>query len=284
VANYTSQFQNFASSIGLPKKQGTGFNYTTPSATVQPGQRPTIGQSFIANLNAKAAAAQQAYTQQNSINNTSLATDVLGKSGGTIPVDQYGIPQQALTNFSDVFNKQIQDIGERGTLATQTAEAQAQWAAAKKSQDLQARIYTSQVHSNIPAGATPQNPGAKAVALAMTTMQHKTPYVWGGNSLKNGVDCSGLTQQIYRQLGIQIPRTTYEQAKFGKPVSRNSLLLGDLVFYNTGSGDPNGIGKNSHVAIYIGNGKVIEAANSRAGIRISSLDSPGQYSMAIQPW
>jgi cell wall-associated NlpC family hydrolase len=134
-------------------------------------------------------------------------------------------------------------------------------------------------------GATANNPGAKAVALAMKAVQNHTPYVWGGNSLTRGVDCSGLVQQVYRQLGISLPRTTYEQAKSGRRVSTTQLRPGELVFYNTGSRDPNGIGTYGHVAIYMGNGKVVEAANSRAGLRVSNLTGyNGAPAAAVRPY
>lgn len=91
-------------------------------------------------------------------------------------------------------------------------------------------------------------------------------YVWGGNSLEHGVDCSGFTQQIYkRMLGITIPRTSYTQpnGKGAKKISASQAKPGDLFFY----GDSKGI---NHVAIYIGNGKIVHAANSRDGIKISN--------------
>jgi cell wall-associated NlpC family hydrolase len=138
---------------------------------------------------------------------------------------------------------------------------------------------------NLPPGSTNNNPGAQAVAIAITAFKNHTPYSWGGNSLTNGVDCSGLVQQAYAKLGIKLPRTTYEQAKSGQVIHGiQNALPGDLVFYNTGSSDPNGIGKNSHVALYLGNGMVIEAYNSRVGIREAKFDTSGAPSTIIRPW
>jgi cell wall-associated NlpC family hydrolase len=259
----TPQFQNFMSA--LPKRQGTGFNYSNASPYIVPGTQPTFGQVFSQKLNNRASTAQQNYSTQQSQRNVGLASDVLQKSTGTIPLDQFFKPQQSLTDFSGTYNQQLQSTKDIGTSAMQAAEARNAWMNAKKSQDL-------------PAGAAPNNPGAKAVALAMNVVKNNTPYVWGGNSLKNGVDCSGLVQQIYKQLGISLPRVSFDQARSGKVVNRNNLLPGDLVFYNTGRGN------NTHVAIYMGNGKVIEAPHTGANVRISNLDSPGQYSLAIQPW
>jgi cell wall-associated NlpC family hydrolase len=91
-----------------------------------------------------------------------------------------------------------------------------------------------------------------------------TKYVYGGNSLTKGIDCSGLTQQAFKQYGINLPRTSFEQAKTGKAVSKGDLQAGDLVFFNTTGKD------YSHVGIYIGNGQFINAQSSK-GIAIASL-------------
>ncbi len=88
-------------------------------------------------------------------------------------------------------------------------------------------------------------------------------YVWGGNSLTNGVDCSGFTKQVYKKFGITLPRTSYTQPSAGKKIKASAAKPGDLFFY----GDSDGI---NHVAIYIGNGKVVHAANKRDGIKISN--------------
>lgn len=89
-------------------------------------------------------------------------------------------------------------------------------------------------------------------------------YVWGGNSLTNGVDCSGFTQQIYQRFDIFIPRTSKQQGASGTKISASNIKPGDLVFYGSGS-------TISHVAIYIGNGKIIHASNRRDGIKISNM-------------
>ena len=88
-------------------------------------------------------------------------------------------------------------------------------------------------------------------------------YVWGGTTLGRGVDCSGFTQQIYAKFGYYIPRTSGSQGASGTRVSRSELRVGDLVFYGN-----SGI---NHVAIYIGNDKIIHASNKRDGIKISNM-------------
>ena len=87
-------------------------------------------------------------------------------------------------------------------------------------------------------------------------------YVWGGESLTKGVDCSGFTMKIYQKYGISLPHYSGSQPSYGKKISRSEIRPGDLIFYGNGR-------KIDHVAIYIGNGQIVHAANSRDGIKIS---------------
>ena len=97
-----------------------------------------------------------------------------------------------------------------------------------------------------------------------------TPYRWGGNDLKKGVDCSGLTQELYKTFDIELSRVSYMQVKDGVRVAKSELLPGDLVFFDT-------TGKNrgniSHVGIYAGGDRFLHADGKR-GVMISSLNSP----------
>lgn len=88
-------------------------------------------------------------------------------------------------------------------------------------------------------------------------------YVWGGESLTNGVDCSGYTMKIYQKYGIYLPHSSRAQPNHGTKISRDQIRPGDLIFYGNGS-------YINHVAIYIGNGQVVHASNARDGIKISN--------------
>ncbi|MBR4026526.1 MAG: C40 family peptidase [Lachnospiraceae bacterium] len=88
-------------------------------------------------------------------------------------------------------------------------------------------------------------------------------YVWGGTSLTKGVDCSGFTMKIYQKYGVYLPHSSRAQPGHGTKISSSEAQPGDLFFYGNGSGI-------NHVAIYIGNGKVVHASNSRDGIKISN--------------
>ena len=97
-------------------------------------------------------------------------------------------------------------------------------------------------------------------------------YVYGGTSLTNGIDCSGFTMKVYKEFGYNIPRTSYQQAAASnlQDVSFKDLKKGDLIFYSDGS-------RVNHVAIYIGNGKIIHASNPRSGIKISNYNYRSPY-------
>lgn len=90
------------------------------------------------------------------------------------------------------------------------------------------------------------------------------PYVWGGTSLTKGADCSGFTMSVMKNFGISLPHYSGSQAKSGKRIKSSEMRPGDLVFYG------NNRGKINHVAMYIGNGQVINAASRRSGIKIST--------------
>lgn len=89
------------------------------------------------------------------------------------------------------------------------------------------------------------------------------PYVWGGTSLTKGADCSGFVLSVLRHFGISVPRTSRAQAASGKKISSKDMRPGDLIFYANRSGTIN------HVAMYIGNGQVVNAASRRSGIKIA---------------
>ncbi|HOJ52305.1 MAG TPA: NlpC/P60 family protein [Syntrophales bacterium] len=94
------------------------------------------------------------------------------------------------------------------------------------------------------------------------------PYLWGGTSIEEGFDCSGLTMTVYQLNGINLPRTSVEQYREGEPVSKDELEVGDLVFFSTA-----GRGKVSHVGIYIGNNQFIHAPRRGKRITVERLDN-----------
>ncbi len=104
--------------------------------------------------------------------------------------------------------------------------------------------------------------GEEVVAYAKQFLG--TPYVSGGNNLKTGVDCSGFTQQVYKNFGINLQRSSKAQyASNGYAVSKGELKPGDLVFY--------GYSSVTHVAIYMGNNQVIHSPVPGKSVSIAPL-------------
>lgn len=100
------------------------------------------------------------------------------------------------------------------------------------------------------------------------------PYVWGGTSLTNGADCSGFVQSIYAQFGYSLPRVAEAQAGYGMQIPISSAEPGDLIFYARN-------GYVYHVSMYIGNGKVVQAANRKAGIITSGIGNDAVWATRV---
>jgi len=95
-------------------------------------------------------------------------------------------------------------------------------------------------------------------------------YRWGGTTPSSGFDCSGLTSYVYRQFGVRLPRTAASQFSTSYGVSvgpMDNLAPGDLMFFRN-TGGRRGI---SHVAIYIGGGRMVHAMTPRYGVQVSSI-------------
>lgn len=92
-----------------------------------------------------------------------------------------------------------------------------------------------------------------------------TPYGFG-NKDGERTDCSGFTQQVYRQFGVSLPRSAAEQAQVGEDVGMDDLQIGDLLFYRTYKSDP------SHVAIYAGDGQIIHASYTNKKVQYDSIN------------
>jgi cell wall-associated NlpC family hydrolase len=95
------------------------------------------------------------------------------------------------------------------------------------------------------------------------------PYRWGGTDRDAGFDCSGLTMVCYRLNGLNLPRVSGSQFQAGKPVARDRLRQGDLIFFATAGGR-----RVSHVGLYIGEGKFIHAPRTGQTVRIADLSTP----------
>lgn len=105
---------------------------------------------------------------------------------------------------------------------------------------------------NLNPGYNTNVSGSEVVSYAMQFVGN--PYVWGGKDPNTGADCSGFTSYVYAHFGISIPSYSYAQRSVGKEVSYENAQPGDLICYA------------GHVAIYMGNGKIVHAKGTAYGI------------------
>ena len=115
-------------------------------------------------------------------------------------------------------------------------------------------------------------------ALRAAESRRGLPYVWGGAG-PNAFDCSGLVQWAFAQAGVSMPRVAADQARVGPAVPVSQLQPGDLLFYHTDPTDP---GYISHVAIYLGNGWMIQAPQPGLDVQVVPADFGSQFAGAIR--
>lgn len=275
-----------------PPQPGSGYGYEATQVNNSPnvaGQYPNSSMEYGL-MNDKNTATQN-FNQANAASQQQVASQYGQMAAGEKNANQYGVQNTAPLQGVDYSSQQLSNLGA----ITQVGEGALQAANNARAFQNQQNAINANVGYNIsytgapydasylPAGADKNSVAGQAIAMAMTAMNNHIPYKWGGTDLNSGVDCSGLLFSIYNKLGIHLPRSSYEQAKYGKVIrGLQNALPGDLIFYNTGSSDPNGIGVNSHVALYLGNGRVIEAENPSRGI----IEAPiGSFNGTImRPW
>ena len=153
----------------------------------------------------------------------------------------------------------------------EAAHAAAEQEAARKAAEKQ-EVKKSGAGSSAAAGgsSTGSGSGSSAGQSAQTASSNGqavvdyarqflgNPYVYGGNSLTNGTDCSGFVKGVYAAFGINLPRTSSEQRSVGYAVSLSEIQPGDIVCYS------------GHVGIYAGNNTLIHASNEKTGITLTS--------------
>ena len=147
-------------------------------------------------------------------------------------------------------SREIQAIAQMPANAATQAAAQAAPAPAPAS----APSQSASGNYAAPSGSG----GASVVSYASQFVGN--PYVYGGTSLTNGCDCSGFVQSVYAHYGVSLPHNSDADMSVGYGVSASEMQPGDIVVYS------------GHVGIYAGNGQIVNAANSRDGIRYSNAN------------
>lgn len=146
----------------------------------------------------------------------------------------------------------------------------------------QVLTQAARYRSHAPGGdcASVHGSDRASIVLAFACAQLGQPYVWGGDGpqVNGGWDCSGLTRAAYAAAGIDLPRTAADQYHTGPPIPDNQLRPGDLVFY---ANNQKGI---HHVGLYLGGGKMINAADVGIPVRSQDYRYPGDdYLGATSP-
>lgn len=171
------------------------------------------------------------------------------------------VPQGEKLNVieeTDGWLKVSTDEGE-GYISADYADVEAVYQVAESIEEEQQRLAEEAAEAEAKAEADTYNRRVEVVNYAMQFLGN--PYVWGGTSLMNGIDCSGFTMQVYAHFGYSLPHYDVSQRSCGTVVdSLADALPGDLVFYS------------GHVAIYCGGGQVVHASNPRDGIKVSNAN------------
>lgn len=123
------------------------------------------------------------------------------------------------------------------------------------------------VEAEAASSATAWTSQREAAADLAESRVGKTPYSYGGTSLWKGVDCSGLTQEVYRQQGVSLPRTAGQQKSAARSIHQTWLRKGDFVFYG-----------DYHVGIYVGDGYIVDAPSSGRMVEKRKMWSSGDRS------
>ena len=155
-----------------------------------------------------------------------------------------------------------QDGDEKAYISTRDNNVEVRYALNEAIKFTPAKDSSSGASSDGSGSSTKQSRRSQLVNYALQFVGNR--YVWGGTSLTNGVDCCGFTMRVMEKFGVSLPHYSGSQAQMGKKVTSATMKPGDLIFY-AGSN-----GKVNHVAIYIGNGRIVHAASRRSGIKTST--------------
>jgi cell wall-associated NlpC family hydrolase len=194
--------------------------------------------------------------------------DVVGEV--SLVADEARSAQAAADAAEAEAKKALDDISaQQRTLESQMAEYQRQYAALNAPQQEQvARAHGGEAAA-APSGVIAPSAAAQ-VAVDTALAQVGDAYVYGAGG-PDAFDCSGLMQYAYSAAGVSLPHSSRSQSQMGAPVSVGDLQPGDLLFYYS---------PTSHVAMYVGNGKMVHASTSSKPVMVVSFDSMSGFTHA----
>jgi cell wall-associated NlpC family hydrolase len=134
----------------------------------------------------------------------------------------------------------------------------------------QSRHVADTGYYSTPRVAATSSRGGAGVEMANYALNFTgTPYEWGGNDLRSGIDCSGFVKKIAGAIGEDLPRTAAEQATVGQPIYRlEDLEPGDRLYFKERSET-----RISHTGIYLGNGRFIHSSHGKGGVASEALSA-----------
>jgi cell wall-associated NlpC family hydrolase len=274
-------------------ESGGGFSPVTAMLGDADGPQAYLRQvgmgQALAESGTETLAANQANNAVATVFRTQAHKLLVAKQAGLRAASDLKVAIQAAVSRQQTFVKLTK--GKRNKLAGELATAQSTASSLKAAR--QAALAAAAAERAAAAAGGPSSSsqvpswawgsGASAgqgdIAANWALTQLGKPYLWGGAG-PDSFDCSGLTMVAWAHAGVQLLHYTGYQWQEGPHVSLNQLRRGDLLFYATNTSDP---GTIHHVAIYIGNGMMVNAPYTGAFVRIDSMYQPGGLIGAVRP-
>ncbi len=286
-ADLKKQIRQEALAAYVEAESGQGLSSVLNSNATTIGLKETYLESATGNLNASVANLVDVQNKLTAVEN-SLTKQQTAEQQQVTTINQAknraAQIQASLVNMENGLKGQIATLVAQQQAAARAAAAAAAAARFRQEQAAQAAALAENAALSLNGGGAGSIPvisgsgsGVNAVRAAMSYIG--VWYQWGGTS-RSGVDCSGLTMLAWESAGVQLPRTAQEQYDATAHVSLASpgqWQPGDLVFYGYGT---SGI---SHVAMYIGNGEVVQALETGTQVQVTSMFYAGSPVAIGQP-